>query len=421
MKNMQELIQQSTVPSAPLGLKAMRQEALEKLKTKGLPDHKQEEWKYTPLKKIVEANVWDNHPQNDHSTLELPNLKGLDAYLLVFVNGRFEASLSQLPEQDEAIQFFWLKDAPENLLQELYSAPPFEDGFRYLNQALAEEGVVIEVKAGKTALKPVVMLNHTRQSSGSVFTQQKNLIVLRNNAALELIEWYSAEGQSLSFSNVHTEVKLEQDAQLHHYKIQAENAEACHVGDTLLHHAAKSVSTHFTFTFQGKMQRNNLNIALKAPFSEAYLYGLYLLDGKTLADNHTLVDHAVPNCYSNELYKGIMDGNATGVFNGKIWVRKDAQKTNAFQSNKNILLSKDATVNTKPQLEIFADDVKCSHGCTTGQLDEESMFYLRSRGISEPKAKQLLMRAFANDILEKVKHEGLKSLLETLLDARLSS
>ncbi len=418
---MQELINQSPLPSTPHGMKALREEALAQLKVKGLPDNKQEEWKYTHLKKIVEATVWNNNSNNDNATLTLPNLESLNAYQLVFVNGKFDRNRSTLPDKDEALRYFELKDAPENLLQELYPEPPFQDGFRYLNQALAEEGVVIEVLKGRTPQKPILILNHTIQSAGSVFTQQKNLFVLRPNASLEIIEWFSAEGESLSFSNVHTEVKLEQDAQLHHYKIQAENAEACHVGDTLLHHAEKSISTHFTLTFQGKMQRNNLNIALKAPYSEAYLYGLYLLDGKTLADNHTLVDHAVPNCYSNELYKGIMDGNATGVFNGKIWVRKDAQKTNAFQSNKNILLSKDATVNTKPQLEIFADDVKCSHGCTTGQLDEESMFYLRSRGISEQKAKQLLMRAFANDILEKVKHEGLKSLLETLLDARLSS
>ncbi len=192
-----------------------------------------------------------------------------------------------------------------------------------------------------------------------------------------------------------------------------------HVGSKEILHEAKSISKSTTITIGGAITRNNLNITLDAEFCEAHLNGLYLLKGNQHVDNHTIADHAKANCYSNELYKGIMDDKSTGVFNGKIFVKPDAQKTNAFQSNKNVLLSKEATVNTKPQLEIFADDVKCSHGATTGQLDAESLFYLRSRGIGEAAAKRLLLHAFANDVIERIKIESLREILLAKIEERL--
>jgi Fe-S cluster assembly protein SufD len=187
-------------------------------------------------------------------------------------------------------------------------------------------------------------------------------------------------------------------------------------------HAKQASSSNFktfTFSLNGAMVRNNLNIKLDGEGIDTYMNGLYLLKGKTHVDNHTVVDHLKPNCHSSELYKGIMDGNSKGVFNGKIFVRQHAQKTNAFQSNKNILLSDTATINTKPQLEIWADDVSCSHGCTTGQLDMDALFYLQARGIKKEKAKAMLLHAFASDVLETVANEAIKTYLENIITERL--
>lgn len=189
--------------------------------------------------------------------------------------------------------------------------------------------------------------------------------------------------------------------------------------NSVIHQSTSSKLNTFTLTLNGQLVRNNLQILIDGEHCESHFYGLYLLNGNTLADNHTVVDHKKPNSFSNEMYKGIMDGNSKGVFNGKIYVRPHAQKTNAFQSNRNILISDTATVNTKPQLEIWADDVKCSHGCTSGQLDEEALFYLRSRGISETNAKAMLLYAFAAEVLEPIQNETLKAYLDHLIAERL--
>jgi Fe-S cluster assembly protein SufD len=214
------------------------------------------------------------------------------------------------------------------------------------------------------------------------------------------------------------EIVVGENASFEYCKIQ--NDDQLHqVANTVIHQSNSSQVNTFTLTLQGKVIRNNFNITIDGENCESHFYGLYMLNGSTLADNHTVVDHRKANSFSNELYKGIMDGNSKGVFNGKIFVRPHAQKTNAFQSNRNIIISDSATVNTKPQLEIWADDVKCSHGCTTGQLDEEAMFYLRSRGISESIAKAMLLYAFAADVLTPIKNEALKSYLDGLIAERL--
>jgi Fe-S cluster assembly protein SufD len=191
------------------------------------------------------------------------------------------------------------------------------------------------------------------------------------------------------------------------------------VSNTTIHQHRASRADTYTFTLNGKMIRNNLNIIIDGEGCESHFFGLYLTEGDTLVDNHTTVDHKKPNSFSNELYKGLMDGKSKGVFNGKIYVRPHAQKTNAFQSNRNLLLSDDATVNTKPQLEIWADDVKCSHGCTTGQLDEEALFYLQSRGIPKATAKAMLLYAFAAEVMETIQNEQLKNYIDSIVSERL--
>jgi Fe-S cluster assembly protein SufD len=242
---------------------------------------------------------------------------------------------------------------------------------------------------------------------------------IAENAQVQLVETYATIGPSYSFTNQVLEVVIEKSALVEYYKIQNDAPNASLVSTTHFRQVGKSYLHTVTISLNGGIVRNNLNVVLDASHCEAHMYGLYFHGDSSHIDNHTLVDNVQPHCFSNELYKGIMKGDSTGVFNGKIFVRQDAQKTNAYQSNKNILLSDTASVNSKPQLEIFADDVKCSHGCTVGQLDEEAMFYLQSRGIHENIARSLLVSAFASDILEHIKPAPIRAYVEHLISERL--
>jgi len=251
------------------------------------------------------------------------------------------------------------------------------------------------------------------------FSQPRNLFVVGRESTAKMVEVFHTIGQHHSFTNVVTEIVVAENASVEYYKVQDESENAHHVGTTQAHLSRDSKFAAYTVCLRGALLRNNLNLILDGSNVEAHMYGLYLLNGKTHADNHTLADHRQPNSYSNELYKGILDGKSTGVFNGKVFVRQAAQKTNAFQSNRNLVLSKEASMNTKPQLEIYADDVKCSHGATVGQLDEDMLFYLRTRGIPAESARALLMRAFAEDVLTTISIAPLREYLEKLIAQRL--
>ncbi len=240
------------------------------------------------------------------------------------------------------------------------------------------------------------------------------------NREAEIIELHQSDDQARFFANVAVDIHCDKASRVKYYKISLDGDQALHVGSTSLYQKKDSVTHCFNFGFSGDMIRNNLNISLEDEHTEANMHGLSLLNGKTRIDNHTVVDHKKPNCLSNEYYKGIFGDKSTGVFNGKIFVRQDAQKTNAYQSNRNLLLSDSATINTKPQLEIWADDVKCSHGATTGQLEEDHLFYLQSRGISRNDARKMLIEAFAREIVEKVANEKVLEILQTGLDKKLS-
>jgi Fe-S cluster assembly protein SufD len=241
--------------------------------------------------------------------------------------------------------------------------------------------------------------------------QTKIVVLLEDNASITLIESFYSLTPSPSLFNSATEVYLNQNSLLDHYILQLKLGISSHICHTSIFHEAKSNASTSVITQSGELVRNNLLINLNAPYSECTLNGLYIGNAANHIDNHTTVYHAVPNCLSDELYKGIINHQATAAFNGKIIVKPNAQKTNAFQSNKNILLSKDAIVNAKPQLEIYANDVKCSHGATTGKLDDEALFYLRARGISHAQARTLLVKAFANEIIDKIKIDSLKTYL----------
>jgi Fe-S cluster assembly protein SufD len=300
-----------------------------------------------------------------------------------------------------------------------HSAGYHKDGIQALNGAFAGDGIFIRARRGKQIEQPVYIYLISDSRSGFIFSQPRSLVHVEAGASVQIAEHYITLGNQESFTNEVFELVAEQDAVVDYYKIQHEGASANHVGTTHIRQVGKCVTNAVTISLSGSLVRNNLNMIMESEHGESHMYGLSLLNGKSLVDNHTIVDNVKPHCFSNELYKAIMDEESTGVFNGKIFVRKDAQKTNAYQSNKNILVGERSSANTKPQLEIFADDVKCSHGCTIGRLDEESLFYLRARGLSEQNARSLLLHAFAVDILDKIKWEPLRQYVDGLISERL--
>ncbi|RYF84538.1 MAG: Fe-S cluster assembly protein SufD, partial [Chitinophagaceae bacterium] len=298
-----------------------------------------------------------------------------------------------------------------------HSADYLKDGINALNTAFVQQGALfIAVKRGKIVSHPVYIYNIT---DGAVLALPRTLMHLAENSQVQIVETFVNVANAESFTNQIMEIVVEKAAILDYCKIQNEGPQANQVSTTHIRQTGKSLINAVTISLNGGIVRNNTNVVMEAPYCEAHLYGLYYPKGNTLIDNHTVVDNVEPNCYSNELYKGMLDENGTGVFNGKIFVRQPAQKTNAFQSNKNVLLSDTASVNTKPQLEIFADDVKCSHGCTVGKLNEDGLFYLQSRGVPEKTAKAMLLHGFAGDIIEKIKIEAIREYVDQLVSERL--
>ncbi|MCH8960119.1 MAG: Fe-S cluster assembly protein SufD [Bacteroidetes bacterium] len=268
------------------------------------------------------------------------------------------------------------------------------------------------------SLKAAVMTRATLTPDEDAFVQPRRLVVVEENAQLKLIQRLAPRTETRTFVNAVTEVFVGAHAHVDRYEIQDDPAHTSVVNNVRVYQQTGSVYRNSTFTFSGEIIRNNVTILPDAEHCETHLYGLFLSNGVMHVDNHTLVDHARPHCFSNELYKGILDDRSTGVFNGKVLVRRDAQQTNAYQSNKSILLTDTARMYSKPELEIYADDVKCSHGATTGQLDDDALFYLRSRGLTEKRARAILLTAFARDVLDNVVIEPLRAYLDTLVTAR---
>ena len=407
-------------------LATMRQHAFDAFNKMGVPTSKNEEWKYTRIGTLFnkEFDIARNVgiTSADVAAYHLPGHD--DANALVFVNGEFSPSLSMVRSPELGVLSLHDGTLHEQLRDVVaknlgFSGKYVKDGIHALNTAFMQEGVYIHVKRGKTTGHPVYIYNITDARTLNILAQPRTLIHIAENAEVQIVETYATIGLCESFTNQVMEVVVERDARVEYCKIQNDAAYTHEVTTTYFKQVSKSFVHSVTVSLNGGIVRNNLGIAMAADNCESHMYGLYFLKGKTHTDNHTVVDNISPNCFSNELYKGIIDDQATAVFNGKIFVERLAQKTNAFQSNKNILLSDTATVNTKPQLEIFADDVKCSHGCTVGRLDEEGMFYLRSRGISEQTARSLLIHAFAKDVLEHIKPEPIRAYVDELIAERL--
>ena len=288
-----------------------------------------------------------------------------------------------------------------------------------LNTAFTKEGAYIHVPEGKLVEKPVQIIHFTTDKNPSLLLQPRNLIVVEKNAEIQIVERHQSLTTNESFTNVVTEIFTEQNAQLDYYKIQNDQTTASLIDSTYISQRKHSHAKVHTFSFGGKLTRNNLNFYHKDPEINSTMKGITLIEGSQFVDHHTLVHHAQPNSESHQDYKGIFAEKSTGVFNGKIIVEKEAQKTNAFQQNNNILMDDKASINTKPQLEIFADDVKCSHGCTIGQLDEDALFYMQTRGIPTKEARGLLTYAFANNVLQSVNIDSVKKRINKLIAEKL--
>jgi Fe-S cluster assembly protein SufD len=409
-------------------LDTLREHAFQEFSRMGIPGSKHEEWKYTRVAGLFNKEF--QLPANPlTNSLRAEDLKGLRlpgypaANELVFVNGFYSFSLSRI--HSAGIRVMALEEAAKNEFQENVakwlgdSSQYVKDGVHALNTAFVHGAVYIHVTSGQHIDHPLYIYHITDARSVNILSQPRSLMLVGEGAQVQVAESYATLGTNESFTNQVLEIIVENEARLEYYKIQNDGSNTNQVSTTHIRQIGKSFSHTVTISLNGGLVRNNLNVVLDAKNCEAHLYGLYFQSGHSHIDNHTIVDNVKPNCLSNELYKGILDDQATGVFNGKIFVRQLAQKTNAYQSNKNILLSDSSSVNTKPQLEIFADDVKCTHGCTVGRLNEEGLFYLQSRGISEKTARNLLLSAYAADILDQIKPEPLRGYVEKMINQRL--
>jgi Fe-S cluster assembly protein SufD len=405
----------------------LAEEAIKNFNRLGIPTVKNEEWKYTSLKEIENLKFGLKSKINNISKASFKEIQPLDLKTneIVFVNGVFDRESSSFISLETELSITEFKslsvEQKKKIVENFGRYKKYNlDGLIALNEVFQENCILIEVIKSSKLSFPININYISEAESTNCLSIPKVLIDIEEDASADFIENFITIGTNISFTNTITEFCLAENANISYYKIQNEGPNTYHAGTTQVNQNGKSTFKAVTVTLDGKIVRNNLNISINKPYSETHLFGLALLEGENHIDNHTVVDHVMPNCESNETYKTILDQNASGVFNGKIFVRPDAQKTNAYQKSKNILLSDTANVYAKPQLEIWADDVKCSHGSTTGQLDKEALFYLKARGIGEQTAKAMLTKAFAQDILNAIDIEPLKIYLEGLIEKRFN-
>lgn len=402
----------------------LRKDAIGKLNELYFPHSKNEDWKYTNISPVLKYNFKPAVLLDDAGVSENLIEKSLvgqaDTYNFVFVNGKIYSASENLPAGVKAVSLAKLmKENPGSLKDQIAKISGIENSFNALNTAFATDGFALIINDNVELDKPVQVLFLSGHESENVAANPRNFIAAGKNSKAEIIFNYKGFGKNVYLNNAVTEAYLDESAKLNIYSLQDENSDSFHIEKTQVSQKSNSCFSNYSFALDGKIIRNDINTSLDDQHCEAHFYGLYLGRDEQLIDHHTFVDHATPNCESNELYKGILDDNSRGVFNGKILVRQDAQKTNAFQSNKAVLLSKEAKIDTKPQLEIYADDVKCSHGAAVGRLDQNADFYIRSRGIPADIAKSMLLQAFASDVVEKVEIEELKDILNKKISEHL--
>jgi Fe-S cluster assembly protein SufD len=403
----------------------IRSEAIKVFEEKGFPDKKDEAWKYTQLKKVLKDN-FSVFPKQENA-LEYRDVKKyfvheIDAFKLVFIDGKYSSHLSETTHDgmDICIMSSALTKTKYRLIIENYfNKAATKDGVTSLNTAFSKEGAFIHIPKNKLVERPIQILHFSTGNESALMLQPRNLVIVGENSRVQIIERHQSLTDNPVLTNSVTEIFAHKRAIVDYYKVQNDKQSASLIDSTFLKQSRESICSVQTFSFGGKLTRNNLEYYQNGERINSILKGITIIGDKQHVDHSTLVHHIEPNCESHQDYKGIFGDNATGVFNGKVVVEKEAQKTNAFQANNNILIDDKATINTKPQLEIFADDVKCSHGCTIGQLDENALFYMRSRGIPKKEARALLMYAFANNVLESVKIPELRRRIKGIIAEKL--
>lgn len=395
--------------------------AFRRFQKMGIPGRKSEAYKYSNLNyfKKLRPDTSGNIPHKlpDYFTHEY--LK--DKNLLVTVNGVFAESLSHFAEDEDGIHISCMCDARKefrDIVEAKYNttSSDYPDAFSEMNTAFAHCGIFVYAQRNAQASKPIVMLHLAYKQEAQSFACQRNLIVLEQNSEVEIIEDYLNLDEEEAFNINHfSEYFVEKDARLKVNIYQEESNKVHFIGNKFFELSERSHLKVTTINFQGKFVRNNFRVNLNGEYAEATVNGVFINENEDHTDSRILIRHNAAHCESFQTFKGILDDKSTGVFNGKVYVAEGAQKTNAFQSNKNILMSEDAVINTKPELEIYADDVKCSHGATCGQLDENAIFYAQTRGIPRDKAKKLIVFAFAQEVIQAIDNQAFKDFMERRL------
>jgi Fe-S cluster assembly protein SufD len=406
----------------------LRKEAISNFSELNFPNIKDEEWKYTNISPLLKYNFKPSLVKGSITNKEVDKFlfDMFEHNLLVFVNGHFDEKASRIKNLPKGVIAGSIAEAIKQKSQVIKDhfgkyADFKSQIFTALSTAYIKDGAFIYIPDGEIIEEAFHILFLTTSGNDKIITQPRNLFVVGKNSQVTIIEHYSSLSDDIYFTNAVTEMFADENAVVDHIKLQEESKKAFHIGRMEVDQERSSNFSSHAISFGADLSRNDFNTKFNDEGGECMLNGLFLLDGTQLFDVHTMIDHAKPHCNSHEHYKGILDDKSRGVFNGKVMVRKDAQKTNAFQENNNIILSDEALVNTKPQLEIFADDVKCSHGATIGQLDKDSMFYLKSRGIGEETARMILIHAFAIDVIKSIKVKAIKDYIEEILSKRFNN
>jgi len=421
-------IQEEAASRQPGWLGLLRSEAFDRFKAMGFPTLEDEDWKYTNVAPLARQSFrlanGSKAPGLTVDQLQRITFGEMECSYLVFLNGKFAPDLSRIRPLPDGVRVGSLALAiqaePERVQSHLARHASYErQSFVALNTAFLQDGAFVHIPRRKVVEEPIHLLFVTDGNGTPAVSHPRNLIVAEEGSQIAVVESYVSLKESPYLTNAVTEVIAADGAVVDHCKLQRESEQATHVA-TLQSHLSRSArfASH-SISLGGGLVRNDLNMVLDGEGIECILNGLYLTQGAQHIDNHTFIDHAKPHCASREFYKGVLSGRSHGVFNGKILVRKDAQKTDAKQTNKNLLLSEEALVDTKPQLEIYADDVRCTHGATIGQLDEDALFYLQSRGVGHEDARSLLIHAFASDLIGRIPVKPVRTGLECLLMTRL--
>ena len=407
-------------------LHEVRSNAIKNFENKGFPTKKEEAWKYTSLNAILK-NDFSVFPKKENA-IEFKDVKKyflheIDTYKVVFIDGIFSSFLSSTTHDglDVCLMSSALTKPKYKMIVDTYfnQIASKEESLTSLNTAFSLEGAYINIPKSKVVEKPIEIIYFSTGNEAALMVQPRNLVIVGENAHVQIVERHQSLNSNPVLTNSVTEIFAQKRAIVDYYKVQNDVQTANLIDNTYIAQKQESRVAVHTFSFGGNITRNNLNFYHQGERIDSTLKGITIIGDKQHVDHYTLVQHATPNCESHQNYKTILNDSSTGVFNGKIFVEKEAQKTDAFQQNNNILIGDKATINAKPQLEIFADDVKCSHGCTIGQLDESAMFYMQQRGIPKKEAKALLMYAFTSEVTNSVKIPELKAKIARIIADKL--